>query len=245
MSGQSEQDRIYADSQLAITDFVFDERVAAVFPDMIRRSVPGYGTMINMIGALAGQWARPYSRCYDLGCSLGAASLVMRQAVKVPGCRIIAVDNSPAMLQQARNTIKRSDDGVPVDLVCADILDVGVREASMVVLNFTLQFVPLEQRQGLLRSIYDGMLEQGILVLSEKITLPTAETEKLFVDMHHAFKKAQGYSELEISQKRAALERVLLPETLSVHRQRLRQVGFSTVEIWFQCCNFISLLAIK
>ena len=94
-------------------------------------------------------------------------------------------------------------------------------------------------------AIYDGLLDQGILVLSEKIRLPSKEAETLFVDMHHAFKKTQGYSELEISQKRNALDNVLIPETLNEHIQRLQQVGFKTVEIWFQCFNFISLLAIK
>jgi tRNA (cmo5U34)-methyltransferase len=96
-----------------------------------------------------------------------------------------------------------------------------------------------------MQSIYDGLLEQGILVLSEKISLPTGKSETLFMDMHHVFKKSQGYSDLEISQKRSALEKVLLPETLKTHKSRLKQVGFTTVEVWFQCFNFISLLAIK
>ncbi len=245
MAGNSEQDRLYAEIQSGIADFVFDERVAVVFPDMIQRSVPGYATIINMIGALAGQRVTAHSRCYDLGCSLAASALAIRQGVGNRACRIIAVDSSPAMLQRAQRYIDESEAGAPIDLVCGDVQDVRIRDASMVVLNFTLQFVPLAQRQPLLQSIYDGMLEQGILVLSEKISLPTQEAETLFVDMHHAFKKAQGYSDLEISQKRTALDNVLLPETLHAHKQRLRQVGFKTIEVWFQCFNFVSLLAIK
>ena len=245
MTGKSEQDRLYAEVHSGIADFVFDERVAGVFPDMIQRSVPGYSTIINMIGTLAGQRVTPDSRCYDLGCSLGASALAIRQGVGDRACQIIAVDNSTVMLQRARHSIEKSEGSTPIDLVSADIQDIRIIDASMVVLNFTLQFVPVEQRQALLQSIYDGMLEQGILVLSEKIALPTREAETLFVDMHHAFKKAQGYSDLEISQKRTALDKVLIPETLNLHKQRLQQVGFKTVEVWFQCFNFISLLAIK
>lgn len=245
MAGNSHQDRLYAETQSGIADFVFDERVAVVFPDMIQRSVPGYSTIINMIGALAGQRVVADSHCYDLGCSLAASALAIRQGVGNRACRIIAVDNSPAMLQRARGYVEQTTGSAPIDLVCADIQTVKILDASMVVLNFTLQFVPLVQRQGLLQSIYDGMLDQGILVLSEKISLPTEEAETLFVEMHHAFKKAQGYSDLEISQKRTALDNVLLPETLSVHQRRLRQVGFKTIEVWFQCFNFVSLLAIK
>lgn len=245
MAGKSEQDRLYAKIHSGIADFVFDERVAGVFPDMIQRSVPGYSAIINMIGTLAGQRVTPDSRCYDLGCSLGASALSIRQGADGQPCQIIAVDNSPVMLQRAQHYIDKSEGSTPIDLVCADIQDIRIIDASMVVLNFTLQFVPVEQRLALLQSIYDGMLEQGILVLSEKIALPTREAEALFVDMHHAFKKAQGYSDLEISQKRTALDNVLIPETLSVHKQRLKRVGFKTIEVWFQCFNFISLLAIK
>ena len=245
MSGNSDQDRIYARFQSGIADFVFDERVAQVFPDMIQRSVPGYTTIINMIGTLADRRVAAGSRCYDLGCSLAAAALAMQQAVGERNCRIIAVDNSPAMLQRARNFIEQAGGRTPIDLVCADIQSVRILAASMVVLNFTLQFIPVARRTELLQAVYDGMCEQGILVLSEKISLPSAAAENLFVEMHHAFKKAQGYSELEISQKRTALENVLIPESLSSHLQRLERVGFKTVEVWFQCFNFVSILAIK
>ena len=131
------------------------------------------------------------------------------------------------------------------ELVCADVLEVPIESASMVVLNFTLQFIEPERRPQLLGRIYRGLLPGGILVLSEKIAPNSESTGRLFTELHHEFKKTQGYSELEISQKRAALERVLLPETLASHKQRLQEVGFKTVEVWFQCFNFVSLLAIK
>lgn len=241
----SEQDRIYANSLPGIAEFVFDSRVANVFPDMIQRSVPGYATIINMIGTLAAQRVSSGSRCYDLGCSLGAAALAIRQGVGDLNCRIIAVDNSLAMLQRAKGFIEERAGSAPIDLICADIQDLKVREASMVVLNFTLQFVAPERREPLLQAIYDGMIPGGLLVLSEKIALQSPAAQALFTDMHHGFKKVQGYSELEISQKRSALENVLIPETLERHKTRLQHVGFSMLETWFQCFNFISLLAIK
>ncbi|MGD8589819.1 MAG: carboxy-S-adenosyl-L-methionine synthase CmoA [Chromatiales bacterium] len=244
MVDDSLQDRLYAERQAEIAEFVFDDRVAAVFPDMIRRSVPGYTTIINMIGTLAEQQVVADSNCYDLGCSLGAAALAIRRGVGERPCYIIAVDNSQAMLRRARQYLEPGL-GAPIALVCADIQDMGIHRASMVVLNFTLQFVPLDQRLMVLQSIYDGMLPGGILVLSEKISLASVPAETLFVAMHHAFKRTQGYSELEISQKRAALDKVLTPETLKMHKTRLKQVGFATVEVWFQCFNFVSLVAFK
>ncbi len=245
MTEKPVKDRLYADPREVVTDFVFDASVAEVFPDMIKRSVPGYGTIINMIAILASHSVTPGSYCYDLGCSLGAAALAVSRGARQTECHIIAVDNSLAMLQRAHHYLSVIDDPPTIDLVCADIMDIAIVSASMAVLNFTLQFVPLEQRTRLLQTIYQGLRPDGVLVLSEKIALPSAKAQSLFTDLHHDFKKAQGYSELEISQKRSALERILLPETLACHKRRLHEVGFSTVEVWFQCFNFVSLLAVK
>jgi tRNA (cmo5U34)-methyltransferase len=245
MTDQPDKDRLYAAPQKVTADFVFDERVAAVFPDMIQRSVPGYATIINMIGTLASRSVKPGTRCYDLGCSLGAAALAMHQGMGQRTVPIIAVDNSQPMLDRAQALLAKSDALPDIELRCADVLNVTIENASMVVLNFTLQFIDPAERARLLGRIYEGLQPGGILVLSEKIALPSDAMQQLFTEMHHSFKQTQGYSQLEISQKRSALERVLLPESLDTHRQRLQSVGFETVEVWFQCFNFVSLLAIK
>jgi tRNA (cmo5U34)-methyltransferase len=240
----SEPDRLYADALAAVERFVFDERVAAVFPDMIRRSVPGYATVIGMLGVIAEQYAQPHSCLYDLGCSLGAATAVMRARVRAPDCRFVAVDNAPAMVARARESLE-SLPGPPVQVQCADIREVPVSDASVVVLNYTLQFIPPARRQALLARIRAGMRPGGVLVLSEKIQGADPEEDRRLIALHHAFKRANGYSELEISQKRAALEQVLIPETLAAHRARLHGAGFCAVDVWFQCCNFASLLAYR
>jgi tRNA (cmo5U34)-methyltransferase len=236
------RDRIYASPHDQITDFSFDDRVAAVFPDMIRRSVPGYPAIISMIGLLAEEHAQPHTRLYDLGCSLGAASAAMRARVKAEGCSLVAVDNARAMIERAGEAFD-SQPGMPVELHCADIRDVPVMDASVVVLNFTLQFLPPQDRLALLTRIRAGMRPGGVLVLSEKIAGADADQDQLLTDLHHAFKRANGYSDLEISQKRAALDKVLIPETIATHQQRLAEAGFSRSDLWFQCFNFVSLVA--
>ncbi len=225
--------------------FSFDDNVARVFPDMIRRSVPGYATIIAMTGLLAGRFATAGSRLYDLGCSLGASSLAMRQNVRHQDCQIIAVDNSIAMLERCRNIIDTDSHQTPVALVCADLQDVVIDQASVVVLNFTLQFIPREIRDTLIRRIYRGLLPGGIMVLSEKVTFEDPHLDQLNIELHHQFKRANGYSDLEIARKRSALENVLLPETLARHRQRMTGAGFSSCDVWFQCFNFASLIALK
>ncbi len=237
------KDQIYAKPLDEIARFAFDDSVASVFPDMIQRSVPGYSTIIAMTGVLADRYAQPGSRCYDLGCSLGASTLAMARHLAERDCRIVAVDNSAAMIERCREHVAASK--VPVELHCADLQALPIEDASVVVLNFTLQFVPIEQRPALVQRIFDGMRDGGILVLSEKIRFADEHLQALNTDLHHAFKKANGYSDLEISQKRSALENVLVAETLAEHQQRLRGAGFASVDVWFQCFNFASLVAIK
>lgn len=257
------RDNIYATPQLDIAGFRFDQAVASVFPDMIKRSVPGYETIIAMTGTLAERYVQPGSRCYDLGCSLGASTIAMRhhiphKSVKSSGsknrgestCEIVAVDNSEDMLDQCRAIIQKDDDSSsaerpPVDLICGNVQDIPITNASMVVLNFTLQFIPMEQRTELLQRIADGLLPGGVLVLSEKVAFEDPQHQELMIELHHNFKRANGYSDLEISQKRSALDDVLMPETLEAHRTRLRKAGFSSVDVWFQCFNFASLIALK
>ncbi len=241
----TEQDRIFAQPQ-PVADFVFDEKVAAVFTDMINRSVPGYATIISMIGMLAERYCTPGSNLYDLGCSLGGASLAMRHQISHQDYTLYAVDNSQAMIDRFRKTVpSTSADDSRIQLVCADIGEVEMSNASVVVLNFTLQFIAPERRDVLMEKVWRSLRPGGILILSEKICFPEPQLNELMIDMYHQFKEAQGYSRLEISQKRAALENVLLPESLERHKQRLDAAGFQSCDVWFQCFNFASLVAFK
>lgn len=236
-------DQLYANPREPVPAFCFDAQVAQVFPDMIRRSVPGYEMLTGLLGLVAEQYVQPGSRVYDLGCSLGAASLAIR--ARVPECRLIAVDNAAAMADRCRENLSQAPGATPVTVICDDIRAVPIKKASLVVLQFTLQFIPPPERLALLEKICHGLLPGGVLVLSEKLCFSSAEIQTQFTDLHHAFKRAHGYSELEISQKRSALENVLIPETLEQHQARLRQAGFAHGAVWFQCVNFASLLAWK
>lgn len=237
-------DRLFA-TERNPEDFRFDASVARVFPDMIRRSVPGYTTIIPMIEVITEQYVQPGTHCYDLGCSLGASTLAMRHGIHHDDCVLVGVDNSSAMLERCSHYIALDDHDLPVTLRCEDILTTELSNASVTTLNFTLQFVPPEQRPGLMRRIADATLPGGVLILSEKIRFESEQEQETQTRLHHEFKRANGYSDLEISQKRAAIEKVLLPETLSEHRQRLLDAGFDQVVVWYQCFNFVSMLAIK
>jgi len=239
------KDSIYADKQGLVQGFRFDDKVTRVFADMIQRSVPGYGLTLQMIAVIAAQYAQKDSVLYDLGCSLGAATLALRHGIQAEDCRIIGVDNSEAMLDTCLGYVKADDGDVPVELKYADIQDVVIENASVVVLNFTLQFIPLQEREALLNRIFQGLRAGGVLILSEKVSFDDPKKNERQTQLHEVFKRSQGYSELEVSQKRQALENVLIPESLAEHHARLKQAGFADSQTWFQCFNFASILAFK
>jgi tRNA (cmo5U34)-methyltransferase len=243
--GPALKDTLYQHEDAALGGFVFDDKVAAVFGDMINRSVPGYATIITQIGTLAERYAQAHSRCYDLGCSLGAATLALRHHIRAAGCEIVAVDNSPAMIERCRAVLAADHAAVPVQVHCADLCEVPIEDASLVVLNFTLQFVPLAARDALMQRIAAGLRPGGLLILSEKVQIEDAALDALFIDLHHRFKAQNGYSSTEIARKRAAIENVLVPETLRAHEQRIRAAGFASFAVWFQCFNFASMVAVK
>jgi len=241
----SKTDVIFSSKHNQVKDFTFDAQVVEVFPDMISRSVPGYNTIIDTIGRLSQRFVTDNSNVYDLGCSLGAATLAMRQGITAENCQLIGIDNSPAMVERCKMHVNAFKGKTPVEIIEGNMQDLDINNASMVVLNFTLQFIEPEQRQSLINKIAKGLNPGGLLLISEKISDSDDVCRDLLTDLHHDFKRANGYSELEIAQKRTALENVMRTDTLEIHQQRLNQAGFDHVSPWFQCFNFFSLIAIK
>lgn len=239
------KDTIFSAPIEKLGDFTFDESVAEVFPDMIQRSVPGYSNIITAIGMLAQRFVTEGSNVYDLGCSRGAGILSIRRNVQTHNIQIIGVDNSQPMVERCRTHLNAYHSDVPVEILCDDIRNIEIQNASMVVLNFTLQFLPRADRLALLRKIYNGLNPNGILVISEKFTFENEAMNELLIELHHTFKRANGYSELEVSQKRTALENVMLTDSIETHKARLKEAGFEQVELWFQCFNFGSMVAVK
>lgn len=241
----SNRDKLFSKPLGKVPKFVFDRSVVDVFPDMIQRSVPGYQTIINHTGELADRFVKENSHCYDLGCSLGASTLAIRERIENRNATIYAVDNSQAMLDKLAIILAKQPASTTTELIQSDICDMQITNASLVILNFTLQFVPLDRRAELISKIYKGLNPNGCLIISEKLHFEPESLNQLLTELHHQFKRDQGYSDLEISQKRDAIDKVLVPETLASHIQRLKDCGFKSASPWFQCYNFGSLIAIK
>lgn len=237
-------DNIFAVPRAKLGDFTFDDTVANVFPDMIQRSVPGYSNIVQAIGMLTEKHSIPNTNMYDLGCSLGACTLEMRRHAKL-GCSVYGIDISEAMTKRAQNIINAYKSEVPTYIIKDDVTTFKMENASIIVLNFVLQFINPQLRDKLIQDIYDALVPGGILVLSEKFCFNDQTIHNTLFDLHLAFKKANGYSDLEISQKRTSLENVLISETIEQHKERLSKSGFTHSEVWFQCFNFGSIIAIK
>lgn len=241
------KDQIFAEPANRIADFDFGGKTAAVFDDMLGRSVPFYAEMQRMIGELASDYAAEGTSIYDLGCSTGTT--ILKIAENIPrerNVRYIGVDYSPEMLEIAQRKLTESGFDRPFELECGD-LNSGVRidNASVVLLVLTLQFIRPLYRQRLIKSIYDGMTEKGALILVEKVLGENSEFNRLFIHHYYEMKRENGYSELEIAQKREALENILVPYRLEENKELLREQGFRHVDVFFKWYNFCAIIATK
>lgn len=223
---QFTQDTLYAAEQSAVDKFSFNQQVVDVFPDMINRSVPSYQNIIDGIGKIANLLCPVRPVIYDLGCSLGSVSLSIAKHAQSKSPDIKGIDYSQAMIDRCQQHIGAFNFGGSISLQQADLVTISLDHCSMAVINFTLQFIEPFQRQSVIDKVYKALEPNGIFVLSEKIKSSQNILDDILIELHHEFKRENGYSDLEISQKRSALEDVMKLDTIEEHRERLRHAGF-------------------
>jgi len=239
------KDEVFKNPIVQSSDFKFDQRVVKVFDDMVTRSVPFYIEMQRMISELAGQYAVGGSAIYDLGCSTGT-SMVNMNATVANDVKFIGIDDSTEMLDQCRENLVKSGFEREFDLRYANLnKGVEINNASVVVLCLTLQFIRPLHRVKLLQDIQKGLNEGGCLILVEKILAEESILNRNFIKYYYDFKKRNHYSEMEIAQKREALENVLIPYKLSEDHEMLQSAGFSHTEVFFKWYNFSGIIALK
>jgi tRNA (cmo5U34)-methyltransferase len=243
LSGASVRDSIFEDQDLP-GDFEFSNQVSKVFPDMIGRSVPGYWDNVTWIGTLAQRFIKPDSVVYDLGCSLGAIGWAIDQELTVPA-QIVGVDNSVPMVEALGLNLKAAQPRATWRVIHGDVAQLSYETASVFVLHYCLQFVPLVKREVLLTRLYASLEPGGALFLSEKIAGESAESDEWLRTEHHGFKLKMGYSDKEIAAKARSIATMMPLETASVHEERLRSLGFKNVVRWRQSLNFCSWVACK
>lgn len=240
-----EKDRVFAEKQDRIKPFAFSREVARVFDDMLVRSVPLYEESIKRQAQLALRFFQKGCRIYDLGCSHGNLGLGILREFRDRPVSLIGVDTSWPMLEKYRKRLKAVGAEDRVDLVCGGMEHIRLENAAVVIINLTLQFLDMARREHLMERIYDGLIPGGVLLLTEKTAHDAEPVDALYLDMYTRFKRENGYSDLEISQKRDALENVLVPEPIAVHQDRLARAGFRNFDVWLKWFNFVAMIAVK
>lgn len=239
------KDEVFKEPITQSTDFKFDKKVVTVFDDMVTRSVPYYLEIQRMIGELASEYAKEGTLVYDLGCSTGTTMMNMNSTVP-ESIRFVGIDDSDQMLDQCRQNLTKAGMTRPFDLVNCDLnKGVDIKNASVVVLCLTLQFIRPLYRVKLLQEIRKGLAEGGCVILVEKILGEESSLNRNFIRYYYDFKKRNHYSEMEIAQKREALENVLVPYKLSEDIDMLLTSGFSHCEVFFKWYNFAGMIAFK
>jgi tRNA (cmo5U34)-methyltransferase len=240
-------DRVFAAPRPRVDDFTFNDEVASVFDDMLDRSVPFYQEIQRMTAELAADFAQPGTNLYDLGCSTCNPFIYIDRVMpRESDVRFVGVDNSPEMIEKARAKLDAAKFSRPYSLQTADLnMGVEIDNASVVLMVLTLQFVRPLYRERLVKAIWEGIKDDGCLILVEKVLGEHSTFNRLFIQHYYEMKLRKGYSQLEISQKREALENVLVPYRLEENKELLRAVGFRHVDVFFKWYNFCGIIALK
>lgn len=237
-------DKLFATAQDP-HDFNFGTETATVFDDMVSRSVPFYDEIQRMTCEIAASFAVPGTNLYDIGCATGTTLLALDNVIN-PAVHLIGIDNSSEMLDKAKAKLAKSGNRQKIDFVNADLNDPPrIDNATVVIMLLTLQFVRPLNRDRLVKEILNGLCDDGCLILLEKVTGPCTMLNRLFIEYYYNFKRRRGYSDLEIAQKREALENVLIPYHNEENRNLLLKAGFQHVEEYFRWYNFSGLVAVK
>lgn len=239
------KDKLFLDPGKRLADFAFDEDVARVFGDMLERSIPFYFEIQNMIVDLTEEFAGEGAVVYDLGCSTGTTLALLARRLDDREARLFGIENSLPMLKKAGENLNALD--IKNCRLEQQDLNNGVKleNADVVILNLVLQFVRPLNRDRLIRDVFEGLRDDGCLILVEKVTSGNARLNRKFIDCYHEFKKRHLYTDMEIARKREALENILIPYRTEENIELLHRNGFKTVETFFRWFNFCGLIALK
>jgi tRNA (cmo5U34)-methyltransferase len=228
------------------TAFEFNQEVADVFDDMVSRSVPFYDEIHRILLDIVDRACPRLEKVYDLGCSTGTTISIISKHIsdRETQPHFVGIDNSESMLIKCKEKVTSAGVG-DCTLHCQNIEDTDIRDADLVVMNYTLQFLNPENRLKVLKTVYQGLREGGVFILSEKIRVNEQHVQELLTELYYDFKRRNGYSELEISQKREALENVLRPITPEEQLTALRDAGFTKVDMIFRWYNFASYIGVR
>ena len=239
------KDTLFSEQRGEVRDFDFGKDTAVVFDDMLNRSVPYYSEMERMIGEISADYAVDGTRVYDLGCSTCAAFFELDRVLP-KNIKFVGVDFSNEMLDQAREKIAGQNLKRDHELICADLNDeIEIKNASVVIMNLTLQFIRPVRRHLVMNNIVRGMVPGGCLLVVEKVLSKDSKINRSFIKYYYDFKQRNGYSEMEIAQKREALENVLIPYRLEENYELFLSSGFSFCDVFFKWYNFCGIIAVK
>lgn len=243
MYSMGKQDNIYEEGNLSGLPFSFNQEVTEVFEDMIDRSVPGYKTSLKLIAQFSKKYYQANTNCYDIGCSLGASSTAIISGAN--NAKVIAIDNSEAMITECNNRYGDLVADESIRFLQDDVCKSKLENASVICINYVIQFLKLTERDKLIKKAFEALLPGGVLLISEKVHFTNKFQSRRLFQLHHSFKSANGYSDLEIAGKRDSLEGVLHTETQEVHINRAISAGFSSAEKVLSNINFVTYKFVK
>jgi tRNA (cmo5U34)-methyltransferase len=222
----------------------FNEEVARVFDEMLERSIPQYQTMRAAATEIGRRYVRPGTAIVDLGCSRGGAlAPFVEEFGSARANTFYGFEVSEPMRRAAADRFAGERDVFVAELDLRDRYH-SIKKCSLTLAVLTLQFVPVNYRQGIVRAAYESTIEGGAFVLVEKV-LGAGKIDDAMVAAYHDAKGRAGYTREEIERKRLALEGVLVPLTARWNEEMLAAAGFREIDAFWGWMNFRGWIAVK
>jgi tRNA (cmo5U34)-methyltransferase len=216
------------------------------FDAHIAREIRGYETLFSIASGLADTVIATGTNVYDLGCSTGRflVSLAKRIADETDTFRrryvqFIGIEPNDNFADRHR------DAPDSVTFIRKRVTpSTQFENASLISAIFTLQFIPIHERQPVVRNIYEGLNPGGVFLLAEKVYSSDPEIDRLINNSHLDFKR-EITDAAQILENDVRLRSIMRPLTLQENVSLLGNAGFNRCECFWRVNNFVALIAIK
>lgn len=223
----------------------FNKEVACCFDNMLKRSIPDYDNMRQLVFNVGRNYVKVGHWIIDIGCSNGNA---IEPFVRRYGDDLsyFLCDVSEPMLNECKEKYGYIEGHNEFRVENYDIKN-GMPDikACLILSILTLQFTPIEYRQKIIQSIYNQLNNGGAFILVEKVLGNTYQLDSMMVDEYYKIKADNAYTQEQIQNKRKSLEGILVPITANWNEDLLSKAGFRQIDCFWRFLNFAGWIAIK
>lgn len=206
------------------------------FDNHIETSIRGYSNLWNDVLSLSEYFVEDNTNVVDIGCSTGKLIKQMSEQNSFSSCQYTGIELEECFFDHLI-------DSNNVSFFKGDVRDYDFNNCSLVTSIFTLQFIPIKDRENIIHKIYDGLNKGGAFIFSEKVFSENPRVQEMMTFLYYDYKK-KHYSCEQILNKETELRHLMKPNTEDEIVNMCTNVGFYIQPFW-RNYNFVGFVCIK